>query len=184
MTHTAIILVKPKTNDAAASTAMTCLVNDLNRKDLIGLKRCDYWEIQLCDNLDQPPDSIGAELAEHTKIFVNPNKHTYKIETNRRQLMKPQKLESGLFLVHVLIKEHEDTTGKNALKTLHGLYGFTQSVESISYGILWSITLKADDIQFALQQADLIAATRSHHQGLLANPHSQSVLIGHGEPSD
>ncbi len=168
-----------KTRDAVAETAYQTLIHDMNYSDIVvGLTRQDWWKIDLELDSDQNnPESIVKELAENTRVFVNFNKHSYRIISNTNDSFSAKLMKDGRYVIHVLVRNREDRAGKNAMKTLHALYDAGKHVANTENGVLWTIVLQTESEQQAIQFAEDIAKTKTRDKGLLANTHFQNVLI-------
>jgi hypothetical protein len=175
-----ILTTALKTRDAVAETAFHTLTHDMGYRNILtGLKREDYWKIELESGLDgRDPGSIMTELAEKTRVFVNINKHVYTLHNENTlhttgQDSNPEKT----FTVHVLIVNTDDRIAKNALATLHALYTAGRYVRSLETGVVWIMTIRTESNRQAQDIAREIAVTESRERGLLANPHYQNVLL-------
>lgn len=177
MNHIGILTTTLKTRDAVAETAFRSLTHDMPyQKILAGLKRQDFWKIELMPELDdRDPKRIMTELAEKTRVFVNINKHVYAIQDV--DFFKTIKHPTEKYTVYALITNRDNRTAEQALKTLQALYPVGKYVKYLENGVLWIITLRADSVQSAQKIAKEIAVTESRERGLLANPHYQNVII-------
>ncbi|MBN1879627.1 hypothetical protein JW823_05910 [bacterium] len=168
-----------KTRDAIAATASYTLRHDMGYESvLLDAKREDYWSIEL-DYAVSPGDSVTimTELAEKTKVFVNPNKHRYAIQPEGTIHSAPCPDNPGSFSIPVVISSFDDRAGTTAMQTLNDLYSVGKNVRSVQSGVLWTLVLKAESLDAARRIAEDIAVTRSRTEGLLANPHYESILI-------
>ncbi len=176
MTSNIYIITEMKTRDAIASSAFHCLVHDLPYKNrILKLERRECWTI----SLDLPDDAarmeLGLQLAEKTKLFVNPNKHHYAVRTALTDF-DTRLGSSELSIVHVIVTEREDSAGRSALNQLRSLYMIERHIDSISFGFLYTLTIAPavpDPIGLATEIAQL--TDRAH--GLLCNPHSQTFNV-------
>jgi hypothetical protein len=166
-----------KTRDAVAATAGYTLVHDLGYEGVLkGIIREDYWlvHLDLPENMDI--DSLMVELAENTRIFVNPNKHHYSIHPDG-SLQSTKNKDTQSFLVRLLVTNIDNRTGQHALATLKALYKTGEHVLAIHNGILWTLDIIADTLNDARKIAESMAITCSRTEGLLANPHCETVLV-------
>ena len=173
------LLVNLKNSDPIAASAFNCLKNDMNYgEQLKSLKRSILRQITLKSGCRQSGEEIAPLLAENTKLFVNPNKHTWTAVFDEDTLFKITETQKHIFNVIVLVRDLEDNSGMNSLALLHNLYGFRQSVETLESGVLWTLSIQAETASDARRIAEEIAVTRSQNTGLLANPHCQTVRLG------
>lgn len=167
------LFVALKGPDLVTLTAKNTLWHELGYKNtLIDLKREDRWAIRI---LATNPEEIARELVERTKVFVNPNRHTFRIGRERER-------RRGVYKVGVLISEVEDLEGRRALGTLWDTYGYKGKVMGVEYGVLWSMEIRASDKAEAERLAKEMTLTRSTKKGLLLNPYFQRFRIMWCEP--
>jgi hypothetical protein len=174
-----IVTTALKTRDAVAETAYQTLTNNMKYSGIVtGLTRQDWWKVDLITDNDQnETESIIKELAEKTRVFVNFNKHSYRIIPNGTDAFSPDKTTDGQYVIHILIQNREDRAGKNALKTLQALYDKGKYVANTENGVLWTLILNADSEQQAHEYAEDIAKTQSRDRGLLANTSYQNIFV-------
>lgn len=169
------LLVRLKGTDLVASTAKNTLQHDLGYGDILeGLSREDHWLIKLRAEDEDKAQGLAEELATKTRLFVNPNKHTYKI--GRRDEGEGREPKKGVYEVWVLVNYFEDREGDLARQTLGSTYGYENIIE-IKRGTLWKMYIRAKSEEEARTLAEEMVLTRSVSQGLLVNPHSQKFKI-------
>lgn len=179
MTRRLVLTTALKTRDAVAATADYTLRHDMGYEGVLwNVQREDYWCVEL-DDTGTPGnfESIMKDLAEKTRVFVNPNKHRYFIKPEGSIRTEPDPEKAGRYLVPVLVRSVEDRAGENALKTLHALYQVGKTVLTIESGVLWTLDIRAGSAEEARGIADKIAVTHTRLEGLLANPHYESVKV-------
>ncbi|MBN1295160.1 hypothetical protein JXA80_00170 [bacterium] len=175
MSRTHILTTTLKTRDAVAATAEYTLVHELACSDLRRIERKDCWQVELADIPGETAGETMNRLARDTRVFVNPNKHVYEILTP--DSLETHRIGPGLFRVPVIVGNREDRKGETACRTLAGLYGMGRHVVHVASGVLWLLDLAADDIVVARERARMITETRSRREGLLANPHSDTITV-------
>ena len=169
------LLVRLKIPDVTALTAAGALRRRMGYEEVLkGLKRADYYRLEL-----RAPDADGAlelagELADKTNLFVNPNKDVYELRPGTRE---PMPRTDGHQVVQVLVTDPLDGSAEGALSALRGRLGYGDRVEGILKGVLWTLELACDSHGEAKQIAEEIAVTRTRGRGLLMNPHFQECEI-------
>lgn len=175
--HKVELLVTLKIPDVTALTAANSIRRRLGYAErLLALKRADYYRLELETETEQAAVDLVTDLAQRTNHFVNPNKHAFTVRTAQQRLTPPS--TDGAFEVEVLITDAEGDRAPDLEQALANDRIAQGRVKAVHVGVLWSLTLRADSPQEALELARDIAITRARDQGLLANPHFQSVQIG------
>jgi phosphoribosylformylglycinamidine (FGAM) synthase PurS component len=140
---------------------------------LAGVERADLWS--LTTNLDG--EKLGA-LADHlvnrTSVFVNPNKHRWRVWSEGA---KAEKVKSGAW---VLVWDSEDTEGRRAHAELRGA-GFEKEIKNVSKATLWRLSFEDAARGKELSLAEEMAVAVRRDQGLLANPHIHRWVCGEGD---
>jgi phosphoribosylformylglycinamidine (FGAM) synthase PurS component len=179
MKDTIIILVQLKTKDAVAETAFQCLTGDMVYKDtLIKMKRSDFWAIELHPHAQSDLDTLAKHLATETKLFVNPNKHTFTLHHSGDIHLDTRPCTPDCYPVNLLVRDRVDTRGTAALNHLHTLYGLNNQIKMVHSGNLWMLDIRAKDSDAATAVANDLACTKNRQNGLLANLQSQTVSLG------
>ncbi len=171
------LLVTLKIPDVTALTAANTIRRRLGYAErLLALKRADYYRLELETETEQAACDLVTDLAQRTNHFVNPNKHAFTVRTARQRLTPPS--TNGAFEVEVLITDAEGDRAPDLEQALASDRIAQGRVKAVHVGVLWTLTLRADSPQEAVELARDIAITRARDRGLLANPHFQSVQIG------
>ncbi|MCD4653847.1 hypothetical protein K8T06_07910 [bacterium] len=180
-----VLTTKLKTRDPVEATAEHTIRYDLALGETLNkLTRYDFWEITLADDLGlsetekghvESVEGILRQLAEDTRVFVNPNKHEYSIISSEN--IRAESLSAGIHRIPVSVRSLDDRRGISALKTLTSLYGFGSKVVKVESGVLWMLDILADSIEIAREKAVEIVETRHRCQGLLANLHYETSQI-------
>ncbi len=173
--------VKLKTADTVALTAKNTLQRDLGYESvLMDLQREERWVIQAEAENVQAAEEFGKELATVTKIFVNPNKHTYALRVSESESAKPSPQERGereSYELRVIISYRQDEQAVSARDTLRNTYGFGDKIKDVGRSMLWELVLNAENPDSARKIAEEITLTSGMDRGLLANPHSQTYVV-------
>ena len=172
------LFVKLKTNDTVALTARNTLEKDMGYEKIVrDLQREEYWLIHAACGDQREARWLAKELAEKTKIFVNPNKHTYHARVDGEGEVSEDPPGRGLQKVKVLTQYREDQKARLTLDTLQRTLGYGDKILGVERGTLWTLVLRAEGLQEARRVAEEVALTRGIDSGLLANPHSQTYAI-------
>lgn len=164
------LVVTLKIPDVTALTARHALQQQLGYGDVLAdLRRADWWRLSLAVDSAELALGLARELAEATPLFVNPNKHTYTLDT-RPPLPKPL---PGTMVIGVLTGFHDDATADLTAQALRGRLGYGDRVAAVEHGTLWTLFLREPDAAKARVLAERITVSRRRGEGLLANPHSQ-----------
>jgi len=170
MTLKYALLTKLKTRDAVEATAEFTLKHNLDLKDvLIKLTRSDLWELSVSD------EQIIDYLATETRVFVNPNKHTYTAKPLEK--IGAAEIDRGIHRIPVSVRSLDDRKGETAFKTLTSLYNLSSKVSDVKSGVLWELDIKANSRSKAMAVAKQIVQTQRRDQGLLANLHYEIAHI-------
>jgi phosphoribosylformylglycinamidine (FGAM) synthase PurS component len=171
------LLVTLKIPDVTALTAANSLRRRLGYAErLVSLQRADYYRLELEAESEAAALDLVRDLALRTNHFVNPNKHSFAVRPYDQRVSPPSR--DGLFEVEVLTTDAEGDRSADLETALAGDRAAQGHVKAVHTGVLWTLRLRADTPQEAVELARDIAVTRSRDQGLLANPHFQAVQIG------
>jgi len=170
------LLVRLKIPDVTALTAANSLRRRMGyAEQLASLRRADYYRLGL--NVESPDEAkaLAVELAERTNLFVNPNKHLYEVRLPEEHGAGSTQGEA--YEVEVLVTDPNDGSAQGVLSALRGRLGYGDQVASLLKGVLWVLSLRADDLAQARALAEEIAVTKRIDQGLLVNPHFQQCVV-------
>ncbi|HAV42417.1 TPA: hypothetical protein DCX15_00160 [bacterium] len=168
------LFVRLKGRDLVALTAKSTLQRDLGYKGILeALEREEYWSIGVLVEDEEEGRCLTEQLATRTKLFVNPNKHTYRIGSGKWEIGGKGE---GLYEVWVLVDYLEDKEGELVGGTLRSTYGL-ESIIEVRRSTLWRMTIQAESRGGAEALAKEMALVRSVNKGLLANPHSQRFRV-------
>jgi hypothetical protein len=171
------ILVESRGVDLTAITAFETLKSRLGYSSaLSGLSRSDLWGVW-CEAEGARLGGLGKSLVEGTSVFVNPNKHRWRVWAEGvGEAFAP---DGGAW---ILVWDSEETEGRRALSELRGA-GFGGEVKRVSKATLWRLSLSEGAGRSGLSLAEEIAAAVARDRGLLANPHMHEWACGEGELS-
>lgn len=162
------LTVSLKIPDVTAITARRALQGPMGYGDALAeLTRADWWRLALDVDDEAAALALGRTLAEQTNVFVNPNKHVFKVAAHA--VARPAK--EGLTAVGILTGFHDEAKAALALRALQGRLGYPQ-VQALELGTLWTFHLREADPAAARALAERMAVTADRHSGLLANPNS------------
>jgi len=168
--------VRLKIPDVTALTARSALQRRLGHAEtLLDLERADYWRLSLEAADEQAALGLAKQLAEKTNLFVNPNKHTYSLWSATAAEGGPS--SGPPFRINVLVTSPEDSQGEAACAALRGRLGYGDRVLDVASGVLWTLTINADDLAQAEHLAREMTVTERIDRGLLVNPHYQDFAI-------
>ena len=169
------LLVELKIPDVTALTAGGALRRRMGYAEVLkSLKRADYYRLDLNVCCAEEATVLATELAEKTNIFVNPNKHIYRIRAGSHE-HAPAK--AGRQIAQVLITDPNDGSAQGALAALQGRLGYADRVTGLLKGVLWTMELECATQAEAESLAKDIAITRARDRGLLMNPHFQECEV-------
>jgi len=182
MSRDYVLITALKTRDAVAATAEHTLRHEMGYGDvLVALARMDYWRVTLTEapvietGTAPDPADFMAHLARSTRVFVNPNKHTWSI--HGPGALASECLEPGRYRVRAVVRSRDDRHGEAAWHTLATLYKMKDRVSAVQSGVLWSLDITADTLEDARNRARDMLETRHRREGLLANPHYEAIEI-------
>ncbi len=168
------IMVESRGVDLTAITAAETLRNRLGYgRVLRGLERADLWGVWTSPAAGAP-GAVARNLIEATSVFVNPNKHRWRVWAEGAA--GAERAAEGAW---VLVWDSEDTEGRGALSELRGS-GFGVVVERVSKATLWRLDPAAEVPEGGVPMAKEIASAVHRDKGLLANPHMHRWAAGGG----
>ncbi len=171
------LLVSLKIPDVTALTAASSIRRRLGYNEVLKeLRRSDYYSLDLNTTDPQAAAGLAQELAEKTNLFVNPNKHSYKVRSSQQHTGGPSQQE-GLWRVEVLVTDAEGAEADDIQQALTQRLGYSGKVSAVRRGILWTLLLTADSAEEARRIAEQITVTTARDQGVLVNPHFQAWKI-------
>ena len=171
------LLVTLKIPDVTALTAANTMRRRLGYAErLTALGRADYYRLELEAESEATALDLVRELAEKTNHFVNPNKHAFTVRPYEQRVAPPA--QDGEYEVEVLTTDAESDRSGELEAALTNDRRAQGRVKAVHVGVLWTVRLRAEHAQEAVEMARDLAVTRARGQGLLANPHFQAVRIG------
>ena len=163
------LTVSLKIPDVTALTARHTLQGAMGYgAELAELTRADWWRIDVEAADEAAALALGGELAEQTNVFVNPNKHVFRVSTHAHT----REPRPGLLPVGILTGFRDDAKAAMALAALQGRLGYGDRVRGLELGTLWTFWLRTTDAAEAHRLAERMTLTTDRHSGLLVNPHS------------
>ncbi|MGD9496824.1 MAG: hypothetical protein AB7Y46_11030 [Armatimonadota bacterium] len=173
------LVVALKIPDVTALTAANAIRRRLGYEHTLKvLKRADYYRLELDLPDRAAAERLVREIAENTNLFVNPNKHVYKVRFPEDR--GAARTGDGEYVVSVLVTNPDDSSGAQIAASLQSHHGYPQ-VQGVETGVLWTLHLLADSQEQALAMAEDITVTRSQSKGILMNPHFQEYTLWAGE---
>jgi hypothetical protein len=160
-----------KIPDAIANTAISTLRRRMGFSYISSLKRTEWWKVEFNEDCEDAK-SLLKELVEHTSIFMNPNKHAYRIYPGD----VPPACGSETSC-HVLVRDSDDMDANAALELLSRHPLCAVKLSGLHRGALWTVAVKDGSEKTGREVAQSIALSTSRDQGLLANPHYQTATI-------
>lgn len=167
------LLVELKIPDVTALTAANTLRRSLGYTQLKQLLRADYYGLELVAADPAAAAELAGELAERTNLFVNPNKHAYKVISGSPAASQ----ETDGFTVAVLVTDPNDSSAEGILEALQNRLGYGAQVQGVTRGLLWTLVLDCASLEEAKELAREMVVTTSLDKGLLVNPHFQDYEI-------
>lgn len=181
--------IRLRVPDVVAITARRTLWRRMGyERTLLDLAREEYWSIWVEAERLEKAQEIGEYLAEKSNIFVNPNKHRYRMKVSWQEWDPsipisqldfpligegiPEKRES-VYPIAILTGYWEDGTAEIVTNTLKKRLGYGDRIKGLLRAFLWMAWIKASSPEEAIGTAEKIALLRDSKEGLLCNPHSQ-----------
>jgi phosphoribosylformylglycinamidine (FGAM) synthase PurS component len=172
------LFIKLKTTDLIAQTARSTLKQDMGYERMLQeIEREDYWLIDVLAESEGEARRLGEEFVRKTKIFVNPNKHEYRIRIIKKGERKKIDGKQDGFKIRVLVSYLEDGKAELAKHVLQTTMGYGERIQGVKRGDLWTLVVNAESEEEAKEVAREITITKSIDKGLLANPLSQFFEI-------
>lgn len=175
MNHTIELIVSLRVPDVVAATAFRALKDRLGfSAGLHGLRRHDYHLFEITDGDRARAEGLARALIERTTMFVNPNKHSYSIKLDDRDLVPGMTFPeppAGVHAVSVLVLplEEDDSDSLDFLRRKLN----EPAVSKVTSGVLWELLIRAGSREEAEATARDITVARERTRGLLLNPHYQ-----------
>lgn len=174
------IITETLVADVISQTASDTLRLDFGLGEaLVGLHRKEAWLFKFTiEDVDAALETT-ARLAEKTKLFVNPNKHRYAVQSMPLTTVPPSPTrdEDHNFVFEFIVRFREDPRGAVALNDLRKLYKIEDEITSLEVGMLWHLALKALTEDEAVEMFNRILVAKGGANGLFVNPHSQLVFF-------
>jgi phosphoribosylformylglycinamidine (FGAM) synthase PurS component len=172
------LFVTLKITDNIARSAMYTLKSRLGFPAVMGLVRSDLWEFSFPGLSSQQARQITERLVQKTALFVNPNKHSYRIETADAALSSESKIPlRGDVSSCVLVCDRIDGKAEETLEACLSLTDGDEQPAALTRGVWWELTFDGLSEEQIKQSTEMIAVTKSRTEGLLANPHYQTHQI-------
>lgn len=170
------ILVMPRGVDLVAVTAYGTLAGPLNYGDLLKrVERADLWSLSTGVR-GRELESLADRLVHRTSVFVNPNKHTWRVWSEGAD---EERVDSDAW---VLVWDSEETEGRRAHAELRA-GGYGGEIEKVSKATLWRLSFADPARGRELSIANEVAVALRRDRGLLANPHIHRWACGKGDIS-
>ncbi|HAZ64439.1 MAG TPA: hypothetical protein DCZ72_12645 [Armatimonadetes bacterium] len=158
-----------KIPDMTALTARRTLQQRMGYgEQLADLTRTDWWRMELDVADEAAALALGEELAGRTTVFVNPNKHGYRVATTA----SPRERHPELTPVSVVTGFKGDPRATLTLEALQGRLGYGDRVRDLALGTFWTFWLREPDLAAAQALAQQMTLRTDRGTGLLVNPHS------------
>jgi phosphoribosylformylglycinamidine (FGAM) synthase PurS component len=168
------LLVSLKIPDVTALTAANTLRRRLGYEGiLVKLSRADCYLFDLVAESQAQACQTVRHIAEHTNLFVNPNKHVFEIRPWQPRSTLPKR--DDVYEVACLVRSLDYDPGSTLVDSLRRM-GY-DAVHALKTGTLWTLHLRVDSEAAARQIAEDIAVTQSRSRGLLVNPHYQTSEV-------
>lgn len=168
------LIVIPLIPDTIALTAQDTLRCELGLSDhLLSLKRRELWRFHIAKENPDEAFALVRKCAENTKLFINPNKHRYRIESAQKVINDILECEKNMYESNVFVYYRDETKADITLNALHKLYQLGTNIERLEYGFLWHIMWHAENMAQAQLILHKMLEIKDIEHGLLYNPHSQ-----------
>lgn len=172
------LLVKLKIPDTTSLTARTTLWDELGFGEILeDIFKEHCWIFHTSIGRKDDAVKFVDELARKTKFLVNPNKEIYTVQCLETFTPGIMMIDNTTFKVKAFVFYREDNAGALKLSQFCRMTKYGVSLINISYGVMWTMILKAKDANQALAFAREMAITRNVSSGLLCNPHSQDIIF-------
>lgn len=172
------LLVRLKIPDTISLTARTTLWDELGFGEILDdISREDCWIFHTSLGRREDALKFVEEVAKKTKLLVNPNKETFTVEPLEGFSPGIIMIDKDIFKVKAFIYYREDNIGALKLDLISRLTKYGNYIQNLSYGVMWTLIIRAKDINQALAYAKEMCITRNISSGLLCNPHSQDIIF-------
>ncbi len=171
MVQNVTLAVRLKITDNEAFSALEALHAKMRlEREVAGLVRETLWDLEVVAATPDEARRIVEEAIARTNVFLNPNKHYHAFAPAAGADLDPDE-------VAVIVTDREGAESPRALAAVAraGVPGITAARMSTR----WRIRLTHPPEQGrpeALELIQRIGVTTGRDAGLLANPHSQSVV--------
>jgi phosphoribosylformylglycinamidine (FGAM) synthase PurS component len=165
-THTVTLTVALRITDNEARSALEAVRVKMGIAAVVGLAREDVWSLDVEAASAEDARAAVARLVEGTNLFANPNKHRHSLDDAP---LAPDE-------VAVLVSDRESWQAVSMLEAVRR--AGDRSVVASRRCARWRIRLENPPSPGQPGLLDLIrsiAVAEGRTEGLLANPHSQTV---------
>lgn len=172
------LFVTLKITDNTARTALYTVKNRLGFFSVKDLRRSDFWEFSFPELTMEQALQAAERLVQKTALFVNPNKHKWRLETADGSIKEqttatiPASVSAA-----VLVCDLIDGKAESALDASRALSPEGEQPASLIRGVWWDLVFADLPLEEIRQAAEKIALTKSREEGILANPHYQTYQI-------
>jgi phosphoribosylformylglycinamidine (FGAM) synthase PurS component len=164
--HTVTLTVALRITDNEARSALEAVRVKMGVGQVVGLAREDVWSLDVDAPSAEEARAAVARLVEGTNLFANPNKHRHSLDE------QPLAADE----VAVLVSDRESGQAASMLEAVRR--SGDRSVVAARRRARWRIRLGSPPSPGQPGLLDLIrsiAVAEGRTEGLLANPHSQTV---------
>lgn len=162
------VFVKLRVPDLWASTAKKTIVRSLGYTCLADIAREDIWHFCIEEKSKKDAEKYVEDITKNSNLFVNPNKHSYRIQSNGLQLAEAQ--EENTFIIPVVVYWFDNTSSVLIYKTLKYRLQY-KNVQGLKGGVLWWLKINTTSRENARKIAKDIIVCKTRKTGLLVNPH-------------
>lgn len=170
------VFISLKITDNTARSALYALQNRMGMPFINALKRWDVWELELAASSNESEECV-KDWVENTAIFMNPNKHIYKIQQANAPILDTN--NPPLFCQtqgSIFVYDREDGHSESVLQSLQKSHKNGQNVKSLMHGVWWDISFD-DTVTDGSKYIKELAETTHRTSGLFSNPHYQDVKL-------
>lgn len=170
------VFISLKITDNTARSALYALHQRMGMPHISQLKRWDVWELELDGGQDAAENCV-RDWVENTALFMNPNKHHYKIHTVDCPILDAaQPPEFRHSTGSIFVYDREDGHGEAVMHTLQSMLKPPLSLKRLLHGVWWDITVNQSNVNLK-NTLDSLALTTHRTSGLFANPHYQNAKV-------
>jgi hypothetical protein len=167
--------------DPAALTAQHALAHRLGYgAALAETRRVDLWRLDVEAAGIADALAIAGSWITRSNLFVNPNKHVYELAAGRGTNGAVGSGGGGRGkgrVAWVVATSEPDLEGEAAVELIHRRFQGLE-LRSARRAVAWKVHFaQAVEPSKVLELASEMAVARSRMQGLLTNPHFQSVVV-------